>query len=233
MRGLINDLLDAGRIETGTLSVSPEAAEVAGARGAGPEDVPERRRGRRAPRAHRPAAGPAAGDGRRRTHRAGPEQPPRQRRPALPGVIPHPDLGGAGRRARRDLGLKRGPGGAARAVAASVPEARRRPGRRRGGRGPGRLRPGPGHLQGSGRGPRGPHPGRERGDRPGHPGSRSRCRRRKRRWRGAGAVPGRFPSAQGPPGPAAGEAHPRSRRRPPDAALRAGSPRRRGPMSRS
>ena len=30
MRGLINDLLDAGRIETGTLSVSPEAAEVAG-----------------------------------------------------------------------------------------------------------------------------------------------------------------------------------------------------------
>ncbi len=29
MRGLLNDLLDAGRIETGTLSVSPEAAEVA------------------------------------------------------------------------------------------------------------------------------------------------------------------------------------------------------------
>ena len=30
MRGLINDLLDAGRIETGTLSVAPEAAAVAG-----------------------------------------------------------------------------------------------------------------------------------------------------------------------------------------------------------
>ncbi len=30
MRGLIDDLLDAGRIETGTLSVVPEAAEVAG-----------------------------------------------------------------------------------------------------------------------------------------------------------------------------------------------------------
>ena len=30
MRGLINDLLDAGRIETGTLSVTPEAAEIAG-----------------------------------------------------------------------------------------------------------------------------------------------------------------------------------------------------------
>ena len=30
MRGLLNDLLDAGRIETGTLSVAPAAAEVAG-----------------------------------------------------------------------------------------------------------------------------------------------------------------------------------------------------------
>ena len=30
MRGLIDDLLDAGRIETGTLSVAPEAAEAAG-----------------------------------------------------------------------------------------------------------------------------------------------------------------------------------------------------------
>jgi len=30
MCGLINDLLDAGRIETGTLSVAPEAAAVAG-----------------------------------------------------------------------------------------------------------------------------------------------------------------------------------------------------------
>ena len=30
MRGLIDDLLDAGRIETGTLSVAPEAADVAG-----------------------------------------------------------------------------------------------------------------------------------------------------------------------------------------------------------
>ena len=30
MRGLISDLLDAGRIETGTLSVAPEPAEVAG-----------------------------------------------------------------------------------------------------------------------------------------------------------------------------------------------------------
>ena len=30
MRGLINDLLDAGRIETGTLSITPEPADVAG-----------------------------------------------------------------------------------------------------------------------------------------------------------------------------------------------------------
>ena len=30
MRGLINDLLDAGRIKAGTLSVTPEPAEVAG-----------------------------------------------------------------------------------------------------------------------------------------------------------------------------------------------------------
>ena len=30
MRGLINDLLDAGRIQTGTLSITPEPADVAG-----------------------------------------------------------------------------------------------------------------------------------------------------------------------------------------------------------
>ena len=61
MGGLISDLLDAGRIETGTLSVDPQPAEVAvlvdQARntflsGGGP-----------ARRPHRPAAGAAPGDG--------------------------------------------------------------------------------------------------------------------------------------------------------------------------
>ena len=40
MRSLIGDLLDQGRIETGTLSVSPEPAEVTGPGGAGQEHVP-------------------------------------------------------------------------------------------------------------------------------------------------------------------------------------------------
>ena len=43
MRSLIADLLDQGRIETGTLSVSPEPAEVGGSGGPGQEHVPERR----------------------------------------------------------------------------------------------------------------------------------------------------------------------------------------------
>ena len=42
MIGPISDLLDAGRIETGTLSVAPEPAEVAGLVDPGAEYVPDR-----------------------------------------------------------------------------------------------------------------------------------------------------------------------------------------------
>ena len=58
MIGLIANLLDAGRIDTGTLSVSPEPSEVAALVDRGPHHLPLRRR---APHGDdRPAAGPAA-----------------------------------------------------------------------------------------------------------------------------------------------------------------------------
>ena len=61
MTGLIGDLLDVGRIETGTLSVSPEPSEV-DALVDQAEHVSCWRRHER--RTHRPCAGPAARDGR-------------------------------------------------------------------------------------------------------------------------------------------------------------------------
>ena len=61
MRDLIDDLLDVARIETGTLSVKPEPAEVGRAGGSGAEHVLERRW--EGESGHRTAAGSAAGDG--------------------------------------------------------------------------------------------------------------------------------------------------------------------------
>ena len=104
MRGLINDLLDAGRIETGTLSITPEPTAVPGlvdqARntflsGGGrhplqidlPPDLP------------RVMADPP-------THRPGPEQPPLECGAARSRVVTHPGRGGAGRRSRGGLGLR-------------------------------------------------------------------------------------------------------------------------------
>ena len=57
--------------------------------GSGPDHVPER--GQPASRPDRPAVGPAPGDGRPAAHRAGPEQPAGQRRPALARGVTHPD----------------------------------------------------------------------------------------------------------------------------------------------
>ena len=93
MRGLIGDLLDAGRIEAGTLSVAPEPSEVAGLVDRARKHVPVRRRP--AHRAHRSAAGPAPGDGRPAAHRAGAEQPALERRPALATLGPDPGRGRA------------------------------------------------------------------------------------------------------------------------------------------
>ena len=102
MYGLIGDLLDAGRIDTGTLSVSPEPSELA-------RLVEQARNtfvGRRGPAhgTHRPSFRTATGDGRPAAHRAGAEQPVRQCRQACAGVVTHPRGGGARRRARGGLG---------------------------------------------------------------------------------------------------------------------------------
>ena len=83
MRGLIGALLDAGRIEAGTLSVSPETLRGGGAGGPGSEHVPLGWRS--AHGAHGPARRPARGDGRPPARRAGAEQPAVQRRSAVSG----------------------------------------------------------------------------------------------------------------------------------------------------
>ena len=128
MRGLISDLLDAGRIEAGTLSVSPgpagvaemvEEARTAFSGGGGahavlvdlPGDLPEGTR--------RPAA-----------HRAGAGQPALERLEALAGVRAHPGRRGTRGGARGGLGHRRGPGHTARRAPAPVPQVRG-PGRRR------------------------------------------------------------------------------------------------------
>ena len=110
-----------------------------GAGGPGTEHVHQRRRPSR--RAHGPAAGVAAGDGRPAAHRAGSEQSLVQRGEALPRFVSHPDLGHGRWRACCDLGIRRGPRRAPGAVAAPVPQASRTCRRRAGARGR-RLRPG-------------------------------------------------------------------------------------------
>ena len=103
--------------------------------GAGEKHVPERRRAPWRPRRH--AGRSALGDGRPAAHRAGAQQPLRQRRETRSGLVAHPGGGGARGSARRGLGLRRGAGGGAGAVAASVsqvrPRRRRRYGRPRAG----------------------------------------------------------------------------------------------------
>ena len=62
MRALISDLLDATRIETGTLSVTPRAGGSGCPGGSGPEDVPQQQARRRGG----PRASPPSGDRRSR-----------------------------------------------------------------------------------------------------------------------------------------------------------------------
>ena len=106
MRGLIRDLLDAGRIDSGTLSVAPGPSEVAA--------LVERARstclsggGRHAVLVDLPAQS-ACGDGRPAAHRAGAQQPLVERRAACAQSTPLRVGGGARGRARRRLGLGRG-----------------------------------------------------------------------------------------------------------------------------
>ena len=162
--------------------------------GPGAQHVPLRRRQAHPP--HRPAAGAAPGDGRRAAHRPGSEQPLLQCGEILSGVLPHPGRGGARWRSRRDLGLRRGPGGAAGTPPAPVPQVCRR--RRWEARGRG-GRAGARHLQGAGGGPRGPHLGDERRAGPGHtvhlhaPGGRGGLPTGSRP-----ALPGTVPARPGP-----------------------------------
>ena len=210
MRGLIGDLLDAGRIDTGTLSVSPEPSELAG--------LVDRARntflsggGRHTVLIDLPPALPGVMADRRRivqvlnnlfsnAARHAPESSPIRVSAVRDGAHVAVAVSDAGR------------GGGAGARAASVSQARRR----RRGRNAG-LRLGARDLQGAGRGARGADPGRERRNRPGHdvhlhdsggrgdrpPGDRPR------------------PGFCGPVARRAGAGpHPRRRRRPADAALR-------------
>ena len=95
MTGLIGDLLDAGSIDAGTLSVDPEPSDVGAlvdaARGAFLAGGTGHGRGRR------PAGRPAAGHGRPRPRGAGARQPARQRR-APRAAVDHPGGRAGGRR---------------------------------------------------------------------------------------------------------------------------------------
>ena len=154
MSGLIGDLLDAGRIATGTLSVSTEPSEV----------------GALVDRARNTFL---AGGVRHTVHVDLPRDLPRvsvdrQRivqvlnnlfanaRQALSGVVAHPGFGTARGRSRRDLGLRQRPRHSAGAPPAPLPEVRRHEGHEAGSG----WWTGPGHLQGAGRGPRRTHLGR-------------------------------------------------------------------------
>ena len=163
MDDLIGDLLDAGRIDAGMLSVTP-GRRGGGADRPGEEHVPQR--GRPAHPRDRPAAGAAPGAGRRAAHRPGPEQPRLQRRPALSGDVPDRVDAVLDGVHSSDLGYRRRPGRAAGGAAAPVSQVRRAGRWARAGRGA-TGRPGARHLQGRWR-RTGAGFGRERRDRPGH-----------------------------------------------------------------
>ena len=160
MHDLVADLLDVARIETGTLPVAPEPAEVAAL-------VDRARsafiscRGQEQPR-HRDRTRPAPGHGGPAAHRAGPGQPPVQRRPALLGVVRHHGDRRAGGRLRCGLGGRRRQGHTLRAAALPVSEVHPYRGGRTRKRCP-RVGPGSRHLQGDSGGARWPHLGGERG----------------------------------------------------------------------
>ena len=94
MQGLISDLLDAGRIDSGTLSVDPRPSHVA-------DLVDQARRtflsggNVQSVQIDLPSR-PPAGDGRRPAHRSGSHQPPHECRQALPDLLPHPRERGPG-----------------------------------------------------------------------------------------------------------------------------------------
>ena len=206
MDSLIGDLLDAGRIDTGTLSVAPEPSELAAlvdqARGTFISGG-----GRHTVRIDLPPDLPRVMADRQRLVQ-GTQQPARQRRAPRAGLRAHPDRGGARGAGCGGLGRRRGPGHRAGPARPAVPQVHHR----RGPEGRPRQRAGPRDLQGPGRGPGGAHPGRERRRRP----------RRALHLHDPGGRGSQRPSRPGPARPAGPRpgrgAHPRGRRRPGDAA---------------
>ena len=182
MRGLIGDLLDAGRIDAGTLSVSPEPTDVG--------DLVERARntyqgggGRHGIAVDLPAGlPPVMADGRRivqvlnnlfaNAARHAPESAPIR-------------VAALREEAHVAVSVRRGSRDRARAAAASVHQARRR----RRGRNGDRPRPGPCDLQGAGGGAWRAHPGREPRPRPRHDGHLHAAGGRRARHAEAAAPP--------------------------------------------
>ena len=161
MRGLISDLLDAGRIDSGTLSVAPEPTEVAALVDRARNTFLSGGSGHDVLIDLAPDLPRIMTDRRRIVQVA--EQPPCQRRAALSRARPHPRRGDPRRGARRDLRPRPGPGHCARAAAAPFPQACHGWGGRP------RRRTRACHLQGAGGSPWWTHLARERRRRPGRP----------------------------------------------------------------
>ena len=212
MRGLIGDLLDAGRIDSGTLSVAPEPSELAELVEQAREHLRRRSGGRHGIVVDLPV-GPASRDGRPPAHRAGARTTssptPRSHAPeSSPIRVAAVLKGGRG----RGLGRRRRPWGGAGAACARLFDKHAGAGR---GRRIGGPRPGACHLQGAGGGAWRPHPGGERRRRARHHG-------RLHPSGGGGARPrDPRPPGAGGWGERRGDARPGGRRRSEDAALRA------------
>ncbi len=161
MHGLISDLLDAGRIESGTLSVAPEPTDVTAL-------VDQARNtfigggGRHAVRMDLPPELPRVMADRQRIVQ-----------------VLNNLLSNAARHSPASSPIRIS--ATVDGVHVAIPQASRTCRRRAGARGR-RLRPGPGHLPGAGRGPRGPHPRRQRRGGPGDADHlHDPCARRQRR----------------------------------------------------
>ena len=217
MRGLISDLLDAGHIEAGTLSVTPEPADVA--------DLVEQARktflsggGRHTVQIDLPPDLPRVRADRRRLVQVlnnllanaatySPAASPIRVAAVRDGVHVAVSVSDEGQGVPADR------------LPQSVQEvlAHRRRGAGTRDRGVG---PGPGHLQGAGGGPRGPHLGRQRRRGPGHAGDLyDPGDRRRRQWRRGRPRPGRGRLAGDR---ARADVHPGGGRRPGDPAVCAG-----------